>query len=191
MSEAANPTCLDLKTARLQLRPIVESDVHSYQRHFNNYEVIRYLNAVVPWPYPEDGAQEFYHEVIIPNQGKDRWFWAITRHGQEGELIGTIELSREGCPEHRGFWLAEPFWGNGYMTEAVSAVHDLAFDQLGFSSMIFSNAKGNIASRRVKEKTGAVYLRTEPAKFVDTQFTEREIWELTKESWHTYRQHQS
>ncbi len=177
---------LELRTDRLLLRPITESDIQNYQKYFNNYAVVRYLNAVVPWPYPDEGAQQFYFEVIVPNQGKDRWFWAITRTGYEGELIGTIDLVRQGSPENRGFWLAEPFWGTGYMTEAVSAVNRFAFDELGFSRLIFAHAKGNIGSRRVKEKTSAVFLRTEPAKFVDREFTERELWELTKEAWKTH-----
>jgi ribosomal-protein-alanine N-acetyltransferase len=187
LTDQPTAASLELKTDRLILRPIVESDILSYQRYFNNYAVLRYLNAIIPWPYPDDGVQHFYREVIVPNQGKDRWFWAIARKNHEAELIGTIDLSRNGSPENRGFWLAEPFWGKGYMTEAVSIIHDFAFDNLGFSRMILCNAKGNIASRRVKEKTGATLLRVEPATFVDASLREREVWELSKSQWYAFR----
>jgi RimJ/RimL family protein N-acetyltransferase len=69
------------------------------------------------------------------------------------------------------------------MTEATDAVTDYAFDVLGFETLILSNALGNVRSRRVKEKAGAVLLRTEPATFVNPDYTAREVWELTKTAW--------
>ena len=75
------------------------------------------------------------------------------------------------------------FWGQGLMTEAVSVINTYAFEKLGFAELIFSNAVGNTASRRIKEKTGAQYLGSNPAGFVDPNFTEQELWRLTKEQW--------
>jgi RimJ/RimL family protein N-acetyltransferase len=82
-----------------------------------------------------------------------------------------------------GFWLAKQHWGKGLMSEAVWPVTDYAFDCLGFDQLIFSNALGNRRSRRIKEKMGATFLRTEPAAFVDPEFTEHELWQLTKDDW--------
>jgi len=73
------------------------------------------------------------------------------------------------------------------VTEAVFPITDYAFDSLGFERLFFSNAVGNEKSRRVKEKTGARFLRTEPAKFVNPSYTEREIWELSKDEWRAFR----
>lgn len=109
--------------------------------------------------------------------------WGIFLKEAPDELIGAVDLWREGKPEHRGFWLGRKYWGQGFMTEAVEPVMDYAFDELGFDVLIFANAVGNIGSRRIKEKTGARLLRVEPAKFVDPKFTEHEIWELRKEDW--------
>jgi [ribosomal protein S5]-alanine N-acetyltransferase len=137
----------------------------------------------VPWPYPDDGVSDYIRHRLLLQQGHDRWTWAIALRTNPAELIGLVDLWRSGTPENRGFWLARPFWGQGIMTEAVTPVVDYAFDQLGFDRLIFSNARGNIASRRVKEKTGARLIGIEPATFVDPQYTERELWELTKEMW--------
>jgi RimJ/RimL family protein N-acetyltransferase len=180
---------LELYTKRLFLRPIKKSDLDCYQKYFCNYNVLRYLNSIIPWPYPENGCQDFYYNVIVPNQNKNRWFWAMTFKQRPEELIGTIELSRSENlnKSNRGFWLGEPFWGQGIMTEAVGAVQDFAFQELGFTRLILENAKGNLGSRRIKEKSGAVFLRTQPAKFVDPCFTESEVWELTKENWFQFR----
>jgi len=175
------------KTKRLILKEIDLKDAPSYQRNFVDYEVIRNLSAVVPWPYPENGIIDFIITEILPNQGKDRWMWGIFLKENPMELIGVVDLWRKGRPENRGFWLGCRFWGKGYMTEAVAPVMDFAFSQLGFDKLVFSNASGNIGSRRIKEKTGAKFLRTEPAKFVDPKFTEREVWELTKVAWNAFR----
>lgn len=172
-----------LKTVRLLLREVTDQDIPAYKKHFIDYEIIRHLAKAVPWPYPEDGVESYLQEFIFPNQGKDRWMWGIHLKSNPNELIGAVELWREGKPENRGFWLSREHWNKGIMTEAVASVNEYAFDQLGFECLIFSNAKGNTKSRRIKEKTGAKYLRTEEAAFVDPNYTEHEIWKITKEEW--------
>jgi RimJ/RimL family protein N-acetyltransferase len=176
-----------LETARLLLRGITESDAPSYERHFADWEVIGQLGAGVPWPYPPGSALDFIRNRILPQQGDDVWLWAIFRKQQPQEVIGAVHLFRHGIPEHRGFWLGRKFWGQGYMTEAVEPVMDYAFGTLGFETLLFANALGNVRSRRVKEKTGARLLRVEARKYVNPAYGETEIWELTKTEWEAWK----
>jgi ribosomal-protein-alanine N-acetyltransferase len=178
-----NKTVPDLKTERLLLRDISVRDAESYELHFVDYEVIRYLSDRVPWPYPTEGIADFIRNQIMPNQGKNRWFWGICLIDDPGTVIGGIELWRPGTPENRGFWLGLDYWGKGYMTEAANAVTDFAFNGLGFEKLIFANAVGNKRSHRIKEKTRAVLVKTEPAQFVDPVFKEHEVWELNRDAW--------
>lgn len=171
------------ETDRLILRAVVESDASCWQKYFDDYEVIRHLSAHVPWPYPKDGVLNFLKSSILPSQGQDRWVWGIFLKEAPDELIGAVDLWREGRPEHRGFWLGHKFWGRGLMTEAVEPVMNYAFAELGFDVLVFANAVGNVGSRRIKEKTGARLLRVEPSNFVDPKYSEHEIWELRKEDW--------
>ena len=171
------------ETQRLVLREIEESDGPAYEKYFVNYEVIRYLAAGVPWPYPKGSASEFIRTMIAPHQGVDKWMWAITLKENKGELIGAIELSREATPSNRGFWLGEPFWGEGYMMEAITPITDYAFEILGFDKLIFANAVGNTRSRRIKEKSSAKFVRRIPGKHMDPQLTETELFELTRNDW--------
>ena len=69
------------------------------------------------------------------------------------------------------------------MREALIPIMSYAFTDLGFSSMVFSNAVQNTRSRRIKEKMGARYLGTKPAQFVDPSCSETELWEISKEEW--------
>jgi RimJ/RimL family protein N-acetyltransferase len=80
--------------------------------------------------------------------------WGLYRKIQPDELIGAVDLWREGKPQHRGFWLGEAYWGQGFMTEAVAPITEYAFTQLCFEELVFDNAKGNRGSRRIKEKPG-------------------------------------
>lgn len=177
----------NLKTERLILREITLQDAKAYQRHFSDYAVISQLASGVPWPYPDNGAEDFIRTFILPQQGNDRWFWGIFLKENPDEMIGGIDLWRKGSPENRGFWLGKHFWGRGIMTEAVETIMDYAFDHLGFEILVFSNALGNSKSRRIKEKTGARLVGTRPAKFVSPEYNEAETWELTKTEWLKFR----
>jgi ribosomal-protein-alanine N-acetyltransferase len=176
-----------LETERLILRPINSGDFPSYQKNFNDYEVIRYLVAGVPWPYPENGVEDYHRNVIVPKQDKDYWHWGLFAKAQPNEAIGGIDLWRNSDIDNRGFWLARKNWGQGYMTEAATRINDHAFDDLGFEILYFGNAKSNIGSRKIKEKTGATYVGTRPIKCVDPDVTESEKWKLTKEDWLKFR----
>ncbi len=171
------------ETPRLFLRPVELNHLPSYERHFIDYEVIQHLSAAVPWPYPSDGVKFFLENIVLPVQGVNRWLWGIFLKESPEELIGCVDLWREGRPENRGFWLGKKFWGRGYMTEAVRPVMNYAFEFLGFEKMILTNAVGNLRSRRVKEKTGAAFKGTQSAKFVRPDYTETELWEITRDSW--------
>ena len=177
----------NFETERLFLCGVKPKDVPAYEKHFVDFEVISHLAAVVPWPYPPGGVLAYLNEFIFPYQGKNRWLWGLFLKNQPDELIGAVDLWREGNPENRGFWLGRKYWGQGLMTEAVTPVIDYAFNELGFERLVFCNAVGNIKSRRIKEKTGAKLLSIGPGEFVNPDYTEQEMWELTKEDWKLWR----
>ena len=175
-------------TERLLLREIVPSDIPAYEQNFVDYEVISELSNAVPWPYPPDGVKDFLTLHVFAPDIVDRWTWGICERIDTSLVIGGIDLRRHGHPEHRGFWLGRKYWGQGYMTEAVWPIIDHAFSELGFEKLIFSNAKGNLRSRRVKEKTGAKLIKVEPSEFRHPAYTERELWELTPAAWRAWCQ---
>ena len=61
-----------------------------------------------------------------------------------------------------GYWLAEPFWGQGYMTEAARAFVEELF-RWGVGDRIRSGAfADNLASLRVQEKLGFIRVGESP-----------------------------
>lgn len=171
------------ETKSLFLRPLRREDGARIQEVFPRMEIAEYLNASIPWPYPPDGAEQFLDFILPQIESGTRFVWSITLGG---ELIGLIDLDVEG-PFHRGFWLMPEHHRKGYMTEAVTAVNDFAFDLLKMPLMRLGNAVPNAGSRRIKEKSGAVLVEVIPdVPFVSGVFPE-EVWELTAEAWRKSR----
>jgi RimJ/RimL family protein N-acetyltransferase len=177
-----------LETKRLLLLPVTLEDAPAIQKYFNNWNIIKNLSKVVPWPYPDDGAVTFLKEMALPKVEEGNAFiWAIRLKEGPDEAVGLIDLRlKENHGGNRGFWLAEPYWKNGYMTEAVIAVQDFIFFDLKVNKIIVMNVKGNKGSKRVKEKTGAKYLGiTELEHHSGDVKTEK--WEVTRKAWSEYR----
>jgi ribosomal-protein-serine acetyltransferase len=55
-----------------------------------------------------------------------------------------------------GYWLATPHQRHGYMTEAVNAITQLAFDTLGLTRVEIGCGGRNLPSQRVAERCGYV-----------------------------------
>jgi ribosomal-protein-alanine N-acetyltransferase len=171
-------------TKRLILKTPTLEDAPHLQHHIANWEVARFFSKKFPWPYPQDGALTFIRDVVIPNQGKTRWTWGIFHQDNKAELIGIIELFNDpNIQWNRGFWISQNYWNKGYMSEAIIPINQYAFTELKFEKLIFSNAKKNIGSSKIKQKTGGTFLRFEKSEFVDPSLTESEVWELTKQDW--------
>ena len=177
-----------LHTHRLTLRSVRREDAKRIQAVFPRMEIVEYLNASIPWPYPPDGAEQFLGAVWPDIEAGNRYIWAITLKDEDGdELIGLIDLAPYGN-FHRGFWLIPEHWRQGYMTEAVSAVNDFAFDVLEMQTMRLGNAVPNEGSSRIKSKSGATLVEIVPdVEFVGGIYPE-EVWELTADAWWEHRE---
>jgi len=67
-----------LETRRLILRPLDLADAPAVQRLFPQWEVVRHLNARVPWPYPPDGAVAHLRDVLLPTMARgEAWHWSL------------------------------------------------------------------------------------------------------------------
>lgn len=176
-----------IETERLILRPLRAEDAPAIQRHFPHWPMVRHLLARVPWPYPQDGAATNVCESLEKRARGEQLFWAITLKGGDDELIGRIDLRPDaGDREMRGFWLAQPFWGKGFMTEAAEAVTAYAFETLGWPYLYVTNSAANLGSRGVKMRQGFRLVETEEAHFVEG-LRLKEFWLLTAETWRQQR----
>ena len=172
-----------LETQRLILRQISLDDAPALQEYFNNWNIIKFLSTRAPWPYPDDGVVDFIKTLVIPEQKKGKSaHWTI--HHRDDGPIGLIGYRGFNVNEiDRGFWLAEPYHGQGLMSEAVAATQDYMFFDYGIERLIVRNVVSNTGSRRIKEKTGAELIRTEPDNGDHHLKEDVEVWEVTRERW--------
>jgi len=180
-----------IETPRLVLRPRALTDAPAIQRHFNNWNIIRNLATVVPWPYPDDGAETFIRlQLEKIAAGEEIYQWALVLRSGNGQAIGNISFRPRAADNpkgNRGFWLAEPYWKQGLMTEAITSVNDFAFDTLGLESFHVCNVATNEASRRVKQKTGAEFVGFIELSHHNGQ-SRSEKWKVSRENWLRQRQ---
>jgi [ribosomal protein S5]-alanine N-acetyltransferase len=170
-----------LETARLLLRPLEIADAGQVQAIFPHWEVVKFLGAQVPWPYPADGVITYYTNVAMPAIARgDECHWSLRLKTAPDQLIGTITLRRG--DNNRGFWLGLPWQGLGLMSEAAEAVTDFWFNELGFPVLRVPKAIANTTSRRISQKQGMRVVATLERDFVSGR-QPAEIWEITAEEW--------
>lgn len=176
------PAAPKLETQRLLLHPLALADAPQIKVLFPHWEVVRYLAAQVPWPYPSDGALRHIRDMALPAMERgEAWQWTLRLKSDPGQIIGSIDL-RAKENENRGFWIGLPWQRLGLMTEACDAVTDFWFNTLQFPVLRAPKAVANAASRRISEKQGMRLVATEERDYVSGRFPS-EIWEITAEEW--------
>jgi RimJ/RimL family protein N-acetyltransferase len=145
---------MELKLQSCAIRPWVEQDAVAIQRHANNRKIWINLRDIFPHPYSLQDARSFLGFVLKEEPATT---FAIAT---ASEAIGCIGL-RLGNDVHRktaelGYWLGEPFWGRGIMSEAVAAFTRWAFKAFDLQRIFAEPFEDNAASARVLEKAGFV-----------------------------------
>lgn len=164
-----------LETERLVLRRPRASDAAAIADGLNNFAVAGNLSRV-PCPYTLDDAHAWLR-LQAQNEPPARTGFAITLYGT---YIGQVGLHDDIQGTVLGYWLAEPYWGRGIVTEAAGAVVDWYFaateaEQLGCGALDF-----NAASLRIQHKLGFTQIgvstrhclaRRAELRHIDTELT--------------------
>jgi [ribosomal protein S5]-alanine N-acetyltransferase len=145
---------MELKLQSCIIRPWAEQDAAAIQRYANNRKIWMNLRDMFPHPYTLENAHAFLGFVLKEDP---KTTFAIA---SESEAIGCIAL-RLGNDVHRktaelGYWLAEPFWGRGIMSEGVTEFTSWAFKAFDLQRIFAEPFENNAASIRVLEKAGFV-----------------------------------
>lgn len=157
-------------------------DIPQVQSIFPQWEIVKYLNGKVPWPYPPNGAETFFREIALPARERgEEWLWTIRLKAALEKIVGAISLTKNEH-ENRGFWIDPRIHGRGYMTEACNAVTDFWFEVLKFPVLRVPKAIANTASRRISEKQGMRVIERMERDYVCGRLP-AELWEITAEEW--------
>lgn len=139
------------RTERLLLRPGWGEDAPALFRAIADEGIVRNL-ATAPWPYGIADAEAFLARERGPHEPASLIF---LRTGGAPRLIGSIGFGRtpSGSPE-LGYWIARPYWGLGFATEAGRAVIAHARESLRLKRLTAAHFLDNPASGRVLRKLG-------------------------------------
>ncbi len=174
------------RTKRLLLRPLEIGDAAQIQELFPHWEIVRYMEKRVPWPYPADGALQFIRDIALPAvQRGDQWVFALRLKSEPEQVIGLLDL-RRGGEENRGFWIGLKWQGQGLMSEACAWANDFWFEELGFSVLRVSKAAANHASSRISKKQGMRLVGVKEKDYVCGRLPS-EVWEMTAEEWRAWK----
>lgn len=143
------------RTDRLLLRPGFIEDAPELTQAVADERIARNL-ARLPWPYAEDDARSWLmSDVADPRLPTT----LITQRTSAGpRIVGGmgIHLTADALGEERpeiGYWIARPYWGLGFATEAGRAV--IAYARaIGMAPLTSGHFVDNPASGRVLRKLG-------------------------------------
>ena len=151
---------VNLITERLILRPWEESDAESLYEYAKDPQV----GPIAGWPphTSVEDSRDIIKSVLAVNET-----YAICKR-QDNRAIGSIGLMRGeqsnlDIPEDEGeigYWIGVPFWGQGYVPEAVRELIRHGFEDLKLNRIWCGYFEGNDKSKRVQEKCGFRYHHT-------------------------------
>ncbi len=165
-----------LTTPRLRLRSPGIGDATKLAELLNNFAVSGNL-ARVPHPYTIDHADAWLGSWRAGAKPAETSF--IIEHIGEG-AVGVLGFDNKQGEAHIGYWLGEPHWGHGIMTEATTAAVTWYFDTTKDEYITSGVFHFNMASLAIQQKLGFVetgrstvhcLARNEDVEHIDTELT--------------------
>ncbi|MBT8393389.1 MAG: GNAT family N-acetyltransferase [Bacteroidia bacterium] len=146
------------------IRPFVANDIESLMEYANNPKIAANLTNQFPYPHTREDGEAFITKAsqldpptIFTIDIEGNACGGIGLHVQSDIFIKNAEL---------GYWLAEPYWGQGIMTKAVKHIVDYGFKNLDITRIFARPFGQNIASQKVLRNAGFVL----EGKFKNTIF---------------------
>ena len=144
-----------IETDRLILRKFtLEDAAPMFKNWASDPEVTKYLT----WqPHESVESTKAYISFLLSEYEKpDTCHWVIELK-ESGEAIGSIAVvswdERTSAAE-MGYCLGRAYWGRGLVPEALKAVMDLLFDEVGCERVSAKHDAENPKSGRVMQKAG-------------------------------------
>ncbi len=181
------------ETPRLVLRTLEESDLPRLTELIGDWDVIKWL-ILPPYPYTLKDAEEFYEKMLVTyHAGKPEYF--VVANKIDNRFFGAVGLHPDKCCPSKtdqieiGYWLGKPYWGQGFVSEAVKVVLALGFKNLNISQITSTTNPANLASQNVLRKSGfeflGVFPRTEKTLRGSPEMTR---WKLIRENYERQKQ---
>jgi [ribosomal protein S5]-alanine N-acetyltransferase len=166
----------------IALRPWQASDIPSLLMYANNWNIAKNMTDKFPHPYTEADAQSF---INFANADHPVHIFAIDFEGQAIGGIGIHPQTDIHCKNAElGYWLAEPFWGRGFITQAIRQILHFAFASFDIDRVFARPFGTNVASQKVLQKNGFVLEgRFENVLFKKGEYHDELVYAMRRENW--------
>lgn len=139
---------------KFKLRPWSHNDLDNLVRYGNNFQISKNMMDSFSHPYTKENGKAF---ITFATKDDPIHIFAIDIGG---EAIGGIGIHLQTDVHKKnaelGYWLAEPFWGQGIITRAIDEMVTFGFNTYDINRIYARPFGTNTASRRVLEKAGFI-----------------------------------
>jgi len=167
---------------KFKLRAWNIDDLESLVKFANNNNIAKFMTNQFPHPYTNAKGIVF---IEFASGSNPLHIFAIEVNGEAAGGIGIH-------PQHDihsknaelGYWLAEPYWGKGIITDAVKQMVVYGFETFDITRIFARPFGTNIASQKVLEKAGFILeARFEKTCLKNDEFVDELIYAVRKNSY--------
>jgi len=150
-----------LETDRLILRPFTMADAEPmYHNWASDPEVTKFLT----WPTHSSTqvSEKVLESWCAQNEDLENYQWAIVIK-EINEPIGgitVVKLNNDIASADIGYCMGQKWWGQEIMPEALKALIDFLFNEVGLNRIAACHDVNNAKSGRVMQKAGMTYEAT-------------------------------
>ena len=134
------------------IRPYRLEDGEALLKYANNRKIWLNLRDSFPHPYTADDARKLLENTVLKHPLT--LFAIATPEEVIGGIGITINHDVHRLTAELGYWLGEPYWGKGIMTECVPLFTAAMFERFGLVRISAIVNVNNTGSARVLEKAG-------------------------------------
>lgn len=167
---------------KFKLRPWNISDLDNLVKYANNWNIAKYMTDQFPYPYSEKDGKAF---IAMATKDDPIHIFAIDVGGQ---AVGGIGIHPQGDIHRKnaelGYWLAEPFWGQGIISNAIKTIVDFAFETYAINRVFARPYGTNIASQKVLEKNNFLLEgKFKQVLIKDNVLLDELVYAIRRENW--------
>lgn len=161
------------------LRAWTSEDLDSLVKYANNFEIARNMTDQFPHPYTLAKGRSFIEHA---STAKPTNIFAIEI---EKKAVGAIGIHPQSDIQRKnaelGYWLAQPYWGNGIITKAIIQMTDYAFKTFDIQRIFARPFGTNIGSQKALEKAGyKLEAKFEKSFFKNNEFVDELIYAIRR-----------
>ena len=150
---------LRLETDRLIVRRFEKVDVPDVLAYSRYEEDDRFRKRNVNWDLTEEGVLQWWTPMMTMRPEEAiHWLSLVIELKTERRVIGNVGFNTKKTGDNLqgmiGWTLGAAYEGNGYATEAASALLDYLFRSVGFHRVYALTSPKNVNSWRLMERLG-------------------------------------